>query len=386
MRLSIEDFEQEPAVTTEIDFGPMEEASAEVDKFSGYINDGEQAVASINATADVLEAYGDEEAPQAVVDVAAIGIEHYCNQVQYQRRNMQVSMESFGNKKGSTKQMAIELRVAQEKIADCTRIAQEGFIDSISKSIEMTFVTDKKVFDKLEKAQARYKDGTIKSTDIKDPAWAKYIPSSKENFTGSDAVQLASHISKVVSDDALVKTIDELAECLVKLTKEVRGNWFVSNKDDIERINQIGETVQKLKLDLGENNKVTKNHVANSFKPLAINEEKSLGQEIFKILKDDKITASFKNKNKVTKSFVLWWTWQSQFRLKAMGGNFITNSIVPGAGFGGAIFTNAFSTEDTKLAWKINKEVHEILKDIVVIANKKTKIANALVSYIYESV
>jgi hypothetical protein len=61
---------------------------------------------------EILESYSDEKTPEGVVKVASVAVSNICAiQVSYRRSKMITSMEDLSSrKKGSTKQLASELR------------------------------------------------------------------------------------------------------------------------------------------------------------------------------------------------------------------------------------------------------------------------------------
>jgi hypothetical protein len=398
----VQNQEPEPAPLNEVDMAPLEEVNADADFVSDQIEEAEEVHASMGETAEILESYGDEEAPEGVVKVASVAVEHLCNQVSYRRSKMIASMESFGKEKGSTKQLASELRVAQEMIEKGIQIGQEGLLETITKSFEMAFTTDEKVLQKLRSANAGYEQGTLKETDIESPPWCRFIPSGSETFTPADAVKLAGILSKLSSDDKLVRLINDLATCTKKLTEEVRGNWFVSNKNDIARIEKIGDDVKQIREEIGEGENISSSYKAKTFKPLDSASQKQLSAELIKVLKDDKVTASLKKQGSASVAFGLWTLWQYNFRLKTIGGAVVGGAVggLAGRAVGGAIGSIAggnvggkvgavvgfASAEDISKSIAVNKQIFAVLSGIKDIMKQKTKIANALVSYIDDSV
>jgi hypothetical protein len=253
-------------------------------------------------------------------------------------------------------------------------IAQEGFIENITTSIGMLFETEDKVIVKLKDASAKYDKGTPKTTPINTKGWGQYLTGSK----GSDVISNLSAIEKLSKDSNLINEVNEITKSLVKLTKEIKGNWFTSNAYDIERIEEIGTKVEETKEKILASVNNRKNEGSNTLVPLTTSEKDKLIKLADSIIKDDALSKVLEDFSKKDNIFRAWLVWQTQFRIKS---GLVGMLPIPGAG----ILATLHLTEDTSKAFKIANKAKSVVGAIKDVVGARIKICSAVAAYIEAS-
>ena len=319
-----------------------------VDALAGKLE--EKVSSGVGATADEAE----------MLDIA---VEHFCKRLGYKKKVIP-AMEGFS----TTSRSLTQTKVALENLNELSRrlntqlaVAQEGIFDSIAKSISMIFETEDKVLAKLATASAAYDAKTPKTEPIKNPAWGKYLKSSSSTYNCAAALALLSKIQKIASSDAVKTHINELSTCLAALTKEVRGNWFTSNKADIERIETIQNKVSQEIGPLSEMVGSSEKGKAGEFEPISPADKDKMVSAIKDLLNDNSLNAVLKKCFSTSGTFTKWSQVNHNFR--ALG-----------------VFA-----EDLRKANHAAENVNVILKSVKDLISDKVKICSALVSYIEAS-
>lgn len=170
------------------------------------------------------------------------------------KKKIGISTESLkdDSKKLAASKHALErITLVQTKVNDSLAVAQEGFFTDIATGISMLFQTEKKVLKRLSSLDL---NNSKEGKQFHNDSWAKYIPAPEGNIEAKSIIKI---LEKAVSDSKNINvqsTITDLSRLLGKLSTEVNGTWFYSNKNDIERIEKIdqelSERVEKLKSEL----------------------------------------------------------------------------------------------------------------------------------------
>jgi hypothetical protein len=324
------------------------------------------------------EGEGMSEETAAALEVA---VEHFCKRLTY-RKKVMPAMEGFADaatRKEKTKVALENLKELNVRLDKNIAVAQEGLVETITKSFEMAFATESKVLAKLNAVSGKYDAGTVKTENIKNPAWGKYLRGGSEKFTAGDAVRDLTAIEKLVTDRALAADISKLSESMIALTKEVRGNWFVSNKNDIERIESIHKDIIATRSAMTKELSLAEQSKATEFVPVAASGKAKLVKLAQSILGDQSLKKELDKFSGKSGALTLWSIWQSSFRLKGVIG---AVKGLPGA----AIVDTRLLAEDIVEARKAGNEAREIVKSISSIVADRVKICAAVVSYIEASV
>lgn len=256
--------------------------------------------------------------------VADLHLNYVSRTIGYDKRVMP-AMEGFADKLTRVDATRVALENICElavRVDEGLNIAQEGIVDKIATKVEMTFKSAETTRKQLVASAEGYSKKTPVSEDIKDPAWGAYIAGSGKNFSGSDVIAELKKIKKVMEDPKVLSAVKDLTECMKKLTKEVRGNWFVSNKNDIERIEAIGKHIDGVKKEVNDvyfGSVVTDEKSKDAvFKPLTAAEVKEIEKLSLEILANDKLEKSLAEFSSESTKKSLWSLWQINFRVKGM--------------------------------------------------------------------
>ena len=196
-------------------------------------------------------------------------------------------------------------------------IAQEGFIDKIADAITFAFDTEVKVLNKVKAASATYDSKGPSDKNIDSPKWGRHLFGGHGSvYAGKDAEAALTSIEKVVSDTKLKQDVIALGKCLEALTKEVRGNWFVSNEADIKRITNIHKEILETRDTILQLTGKAKETKAVTFVPLSIIDKKKITNSIIAILSETELKKEISKFTSKSGSLYLWTMWQRQFRLK----------------------------------------------------------------------
>ena len=195
----------------------------------------------------------------------------------------------------------------------------------------------------------------------------------------------------------------------------MRGNWFVSNKQDIARIeaiqrNLVKETEQLTQLTAGPT-KLT----AAEFEPLGLKEKDKVIDKLTKILDDRSLADTVKAVTKESGSLSLWVELNNLMRAKsvgsamALGAGGVAAGVVAGATIGaatrsplvtalgasiggmvgghtGMTISKTFTAEDIVKARKANDDVVKAMKSLKDVISLKMKVCNAMINYLEASV
>jgi hypothetical protein len=390
----------------------IEALDVAIDQEADQYEEGAAIAESVDALADNVEKKieSGEAVSENEAELIGIAVENFCKRLDYKKKIMP-AMEGFADKDKSLGQSKVALENLNQlsvRLNAQLVIAQEGIFESISKSVEMLFETEDKVLQKLQNASAAYDGKTLKTEPIENPFWGKYLKSDAAVFTGKSALATLAIIEKASSNADVKTSVEELTKCLEKLTKEVKGNWFVSNKFDIERIESIQEKVFEETKNLDELIQSFSKSKAISFEPISAAEKNKLVAAIKAVLADKSLTETLKKAFSKNSRFHLWSAWNKNLRLKNTFSGLVGGVVGAGAGalVGRAVgpltsivghaagsnvgakvglYADAFSAEDIKKANKAAAQAVKALNSIQAIVSVKIKVCSALVSYIESS-
>lgn len=320
-----------------------------------------------------------------------IAIEHFCKRVGYEKLVMP-AMEGFNHtatRLNESQQTLQNLAEFKHKLDTGLSIAQEGMFENIKTNIDMLFENEVKVLARLNAASKNFDNSEVRVDPIYQPSWGKYLNSDN----GAGAIALLTEIDKTIHNANLREEVNALGTSLVKLTKEVRGNWFYSNKSDIERIERIGEDVDRAGQTILNDLENSSAKEIVEFKPLSKQEKDKLVKLVQAVLNDDKLSSLISSFYKKSGALSLWTLWQSNFRIKGLAGSVVGGwaggavAGTAGATIGGKLGSTVgfLTAEDIQKANKIHWKAYRIIKVINQIIGKKLKICSAIVSYIEAS-
>lgn len=322
-------------------------------------------------------------------------VEHFQSRLGYKKKVFP-AMESFSNPSDSmaaTKLALENLNQLQAALNTQLQVANEGFIDSTVSWVKNALDTESKVLDSFLSACSEYTRKGMKETDINNPKFGKYIGNGS-GTSGKDVLSFLNKMSETLSDSTLSKLIDEMTHCVEKATKEIRGNWFVSNKRDIERIKDIQKEVEN-KATLVEKLVKTKgtNSSASSFKPITPEELKQFESVVVKILKDHTVTDSLDKNLGKQGSLKLWAVWQRNFRLKSgVAGTYglVSDAVAMGKADTGKKTDNDgiqswLTPEDIREAHNVRAAINSILSEVRQLVKNRLIICRAVSEYVKAS-
>jgi hypothetical protein len=243
----------------------------------------------------------------------------------------------------------------------------------------------RKVLNRLGEASRKYDSGELLSGSIKAPAWSKYLSAKGGELTAGDGLSELNALASNLKGDAVKSQVKELGESLRALTKEVRGNWFVSNKNDIDRIDKIAEKITKMGEGVEKASAVSKG--ASHFEPMSASDKKKLVPLIEQTLADKSLQDEIDKFFSANGSFNLWTLWNTQLRLKGIAAGAVAGTVTGGA-VTLAIKTagSLFLAEDLKKVTAAQKQVLSIFKTLTDAFKNRIKVCSALVSYMEASV
>lgn len=341
--------------------GDMSDSLADIDTRSEEVNEADAILTTVDAMAEQVEA-SPEGISEETAKVLNTAVEHFCNRLSYKKKVVP-AMEGFSaDSRKRTTEMALEnMKELSTRLEKNIQIAQEGIVDSLRKSIEMMFTTAESVIKKLAAVSAEFDKNGAKEGTIENPAWGKYLFGGSDTYTGADAVAALAKINKVLKDDSAVASVKTLTEAVKNLTKEVRGNWFVSNEEDIARIEALAKAISSMREGLMELVGENTNTTATVFSPISAAEKKKLVASIEDILINNNLQKeldAFSNEKGV---FIKWAAYQRNFRLKMDW------------------------AEDVKKAKSATAAATEIVKNLSAAISSRIKVCSAAVSYIEAS-
>lgn len=385
--MALEGLEAELSIEDGIDTEVVEGEVAELDVLDGEIEETcdqhDEAVAigdTVDTLADTVEERitSGEGVSEGEAELLEIATEHFSRRLGYAKKIMP-ALEGFATPEGALTQSKVALENLQKLsngLHHRLAISQEGIFESMAKSVTMVFETEEKVMTNLRKVSLAYDGKTVKEGQLEDPAWGKYLKTDKAVYSGADGVATLANIEKLASNNEVKDKINELSKCLQGLTKEVKGNWFASNKADIERIVEIQNKATQELDGLTEAISFSTKNKTTQFTPVQPAEKAKLVQAITKMMADKSLTAELKNCFSKSSSLGGWMLWNTQFRLKGMAGGLV--------GPAGQII-GGMQAEDIKKANATNAQVMKVVKAVKEIISAKVKICSALVSYIEAS-
>lgn len=406
--LENEDIQQVPVLNTEI--SELENSDAVIHSAAEL----EEATDVHDSTSDLIGVAQTEmeqsgEINPSTAKVLDIATEHFCKRMGL-RKKLVLSQEHFtSNSKEASLQTIKSLETFNNSLAKSIVVAEEGFVEDIKTSASMAFETKQKVDQRLNMLPEKgYASGVV----FTDDTWAKYLPFKQGDITASDVVKALQDMIKDSKNVDIKETIKELTKGLRKLTDEVRGNWFYSNKRDIERIMDIGKVIdnaaQKLKDEtVSLSGQVKTSRKFTSPTDAEAKKIKSLIQELLDSSGLDQVVRELDDKSTWLK---IWSMFNTYFRFKTAIPNTLLSSGVGMLGTAGllsakavqhgvsaTIATNAaqasgaidsnkiadaLNAEDIVKARKMATSARQALVSLKTISTHRVKVASAATSYL----
>ncbi len=393
--MGFEDFEEPVEVVVE---GEADLAVAEGETLTSELANDSDQLAETESIADSVDTLTDqveakvEDGEGISEDTAAaleVAVEHFKLRLGYAKKIVP-AMEGFkdsATRLDKTKVTLENLKELQAGLNKNLAVAQEGFFDKISDAITFAFDTEVKVIAKVKAASSVYDAKGPSEKTIESPKWGRHLFGGHgAEYTGKDAEAALSTIEKMINDTKLKQNIAALAKCLEKLTEEVRGNWFLSNKNDIERIEAVHAEVTKLRDDIIHLTGGAKSSTATKYVPLNTADKKKITTSIISVLTDTELKKEINNFTSKSGSLANWSAWNANLRLKSMIGGVAASAT----GIGGVAklamgMATGLMAEDISKARKANKEAWEIVKAIKEILDTRIKFGTGIASYIEAS-
>lgn len=148
------------------------------------------------------------------------------------------SLESYSQSQSrlsDSKKVIRDLVVLETFLDSQLTLSYESFLEDLNTGINTVGMSEEslvKVLKDLGKREAK------EPKTFSNEKLIRYLNTGKDEINGGEIVLLLTQ--KLKQSTEVSKLANELIESLMELTKEVRGNWFYSNKRDIQRIQEIG--------------------------------------------------------------------------------------------------------------------------------------------------
>ena len=195
------------------------------------------------SVAEDIEASG-EISPETA-KVVEIATEHFARRLGVKTKILP-SLEGFKDStdKAADSKKALKSLVALETaIEDGLVLAEEGMIDDIKGALSVLSETKGSALATLD--SVKNKGDFSERKEFSNATWSNYIPSEGQELDGAAIIAILEKTLKSSRSADVSKMAGELVASLTKLTKEVRNNWFTSNKYDIERIQKLVQKQMK---------------------------------------------------------------------------------------------------------------------------------------------
>jgi len=388
---------------TEAGLAETDAHASEVEADAGQIEEAEEIRDTVDGLADRVEASttadvdADGEAipeeDRGISDETAetleVAVEHFRNRLGFKKKVMP-ALEAFkadGKRKQASMEALANLRDLSARTDAMIAIAQEGLMDKILTGLEMTFTNEKKVNGGLVKALGAVDAAGKKEGTFKAGAYAGYLTAKDGKLSGKSVLELLRQIEKTLGDEQIIHTLNSIGESYKKITTEVRGNWFVSNKNDIARIHKIAEDVSKMAAAIGHKklaegvDEIVAEHVSPQ-------EAKQIIELSQKLLNDNRLEKIIDN----FKTDAVWggifYYFNSGLRLKAI---LASMTGVPGAAVIAPLLATKFSwlkviaPEDLVEAEKVYQSIRDVFNDVNLGLVSKVKTINAVAKYLNDS-
>lgn len=364
-----------------------EQVEAGVEEVS-EVTDIQETVGEIGeSVAEDIEASG-EISPETA-KVVEIATEHFAKRLGVKGKALP-SLEGFKDStdKAADSKKALKSLVALEAaIEDGLVLAEEGLIDDIKGALSVLGQTEDNALATLD--HIKNKGDFSDRKEFSNATWSNYIPSEGQELDGAAVIAILEKTLKASRSAEVSKMAADLITSLTKLTKEVRNNWFTSNKYDIERIQEIGqkanEVAAALKEELGtaSGKKTSKSFVSPDKKQA--DKIVSLVKELIQENSLENITDTLGKKSTGLK---LWSWWQNTFRLKSG-----VVGMLPGGGVAQAMnsagdevtWLDSLQPEDMREAKKAAQKARSALNDLRAISTNRLKMVSAINSYLVAS-
>lgn len=404
----------EPAVPT----AEVEEAHATITQLETFdtvleetstdIKEAEQIQETVGelgeAVATDIEATG-EIAPETA-KVVEIATEHFAKRLSITTKVLP-SLENFKdsqNKAQDSKKAVVSLVALETAIESQLALTQEGFFEDLKTSISMIGTTEESL---TARADAVAKADFSKTKEFTNIGWSKYISSSSEVMTGDNVIKALQSALKTNKSSEVASLTKDLVASVSKLTREVRANWFYSNKRDIEIIQEIGAsaaaTVEALKKE--------SDSVSGKRSMRFVSPDKKESTKILSLVKElideNSLEQVVKTLDGKSLGLKMWSFVQHFFRLKSLvvapvagsiAGNAVagaTGTVVASKLLANAQLANLTSDEvswldklqpeDLTEAKKAAVLTRRALADLRLISSQRLKMASAVISYLENS-
>ena len=373
-------------------------AVADVAAHSDQIDEAEQIGQVVDGIGEQLSS-SPEGVSEETAKMAEVVLEHFCARLGYGSKVFP-AFESFsaGGAKTATALAVEQLTDFREKLDYSVSVAQEGFFEKVGTAFMMTFAGAETAATKIKDAAAKYKENGPREGNIHSPAWGKYLYGGSGVYKGSDAVSALKKFNSAASSEKLIGIVHEMNSILGRLTKEVRGNWFVSNKEDIHRIETLGNTVVSLgeKVDLRTGVDRTK---AVEFEPMSENDVKRLSDIANELLDNRRLENEIDKFHDKAGNLSSWSALNMFIRPEGIAG-LATAAALGGGGavFGGVAgqvagtaaagvlgLSRILMPEDIKKAQDVQRAIRRIIREIVEMISERAKLATAAAYYIRAS-
>lgn len=323
-----------------------------------------------------------------------ISMEHFRTRLGY-KKPIVAAMENFkdGNKVG-TEDTLKNLRQLHHSLGQGISVAQEGIVDRIVTGVKMSFATAEKVESRLDKAIGELSSKGAADSEFKAGAWGAYLTSKNGKISGKETIEHLLGIEKLLSDDAVMNDINELARLYKKVTGEVRDNWFYSNRRDIERIHDIAEKVSSVVSKYNSAKRTTGQDEQIAI-PLTLEEAKKIKDIATRLINNDKFDKFIETYKSNANWGEVFMFINSNIRLKALASNLLMgkapNAVKIVANRNLAVFQAHFgwlkylTAEDIVEAEKVHSDIRGFFQSMSLGIGTKLKVTNAAAAYIEAS-
>lgn len=379
----------------------FERAVSTISENSDRIEEAEGLGDVLSVTADQLDAAAsaDQEPTEELVIAAESMVVYACKRIGVGVPT-KIAVEDFKgvkDKREKLKQAAKEIRDLNTKLASGIEIAQEGLASDVRAFFETAFKSTDNLRSRLKAAMAASDASDGDASGEISAEWVEQL--CVHGTANADAVIKAVHTyEKLFSDAGLPSTFKKIEQVIKKATKSVRGIWFWSNSNDIDRLKELMEQMDE------EVSKVTHDTVASSYgsktaKVLTTQEASKLGKAAMELLNTDELEKSLTEVGSAETSNMLWSVFNGHtFRvwngfLLLLSGPLspITNlvQLFSTASKSDSELMNkirhALTAEDIAKARKISSKGVQVRGKIVTSIKNRNYLINAITKYITES-
>lgn len=402
LRISMENEENVNVDSTEVDntVAENEALNNETEQLQSEneelleVNDIQESVTDISEQLEnSIKEDGEGISPEtaAIVEIAT---EHFSKRLGISKKLIPAKegFTDIASRKQTTLKALENLKLLQTNIDKGLSVAEEGFVENIKTSVEMAFTTEEKIQRRILELKQLYKNNKPKNTEFVNGSWIKYLPSTSKDFSGKEAIKILQDTLKATKSVDFATSLKSLISGLTKLTTEVRGNWFVSNKNDIKRIKDIGTKldveVDKIKNDNAILAKANNKSVVCT--PATEAEALKIISLIDELINSVSLEPLIKELASKSGSLKLWSYIQNIFRLKSNAVSMIApvKGVIPIINsFSNELsFFDKLSPEDLVEAKKAALSSRNILVHMKTISTDRLKMCNALLSYLNDSI